>query len=105
MAIEKRLVEELTLIATKTGFKKELILKDYYITVLLHLMKDLKGIYFKGGTALQINVIDPETLKQAQRNPSDYTKLLVRVTGYNAYFVMLGREIQNEIIARESHEL
>jgi pyruvate-formate lyase len=27
----------------------------------------------------------------------------VRVTGYNAYFVALGREIQDEIIARESH--
>ena len=31
--------------------------------------------------------------------------LLVRVTGYNAYFVMLGKEIQDEIIARESHAL
>jgi pyruvate-formate lyase len=29
----------------------------------------------------------------------------VRVTGYNAYFVMLGREIQDEIIARESHAI
>lgn len=59
----------------------------------------------KGGTALQINVIDPETLKEAQANPSEYANLLVRVTGYNAYFVMLGKEIQDEIIARESHRL
>jgi pyruvate formate-lyase/glycerol dehydratase family glycyl radical enzyme len=59
----------------------------------------------KGGTALQINVIDPETLRCAQANPSEYSNLLVRVTGYNAYFVMLGKEIQNEIIARESHDL
>lgn len=58
-----------------------------------------------GGTALQINIIDPETLKKAQANPTDYTNLLVRVTGYNAYFVMLGKEIQDEIIARESHKL
>ncbi|MHB8895271.1 MAG: pyruvate formate lyase family protein [Candidatus Geothermincolia bacterium] len=58
-----------------------------------------------GGTALQINVIDPETLKCAQANPAEYTNLLVRVTGYNAYFVMLGKEIQDEIIARESHRL
>jgi formate C-acetyltransferase len=41
----------------------------------------------------------------AQQNPSEYSNLLVRVTGYNAYFVMLGKEIQDEIIARESHEL
>lgn len=59
----------------------------------------------KGGTALQINVIDPDTLRCAQENPSDYSNLLVRVTGYNAYFVMLGKEIQDEIISRESHDL
>ncbi|MBU1672052.1 MAG: hypothetical protein KKF41_08150 [Actinobacteria bacterium] len=59
----------------------------------------------KGGTALQINVLDAETLRKAQEKPEDYKNLLVRVTGYNAYFVMLGREIQDEIIARESHEL
>ena len=65
----------------------------------------LRGYGEKGGTALQINVIDPETLRMAQQNPSEYSNLLVRVTGYNAYFVMLGKEIQDEIIARESHEL
>ena len=56
-----------------------------------------------GGTALQVNVIDADTLRSAQADPETYRNLLVRVTGYNAYFVMLGREIQDEIIARESH--
>ena len=32
-----------------------------------------------------------------------YKNLLVRITGYNAYFTSIGRELQNEIIARESH--
>jgi len=59
----------------------------------------------RGGTALQVNVLDPETLRMAQANPDEYRNLLVRVTGYNAYFVMLGREIQDEIIARHSHDL
>jgi formate C-acetyltransferase len=59
----------------------------------------------RGGTALQVNVLDPETLRMAQDRPDEYRNLLVRVTGYNAYFVMLGREIQDEIIARHSHEL
>ena len=54
-----------------------------------------------GGSALQINVIDVATLRQAQRRPDEFQNLLVRVTGYNAYFVNLGREIQEEIIARE----
>ena len=58
-----------------------------------------------GGTCLQVNVISPDTLRAAQKDPDTYSNLLVRVTGYNAYFVMLGREIQNEIIARESHAL
>jgi formate C-acetyltransferase len=56
-----------------------------------------------GGTCLQLNVVSPDTLRAAQQDPDAYQNLLVRVTGYNAYFVMLGKEIQDEIIARESH--
>ncbi|MDR3294004.1 MAG: hypothetical protein LBT20_07895 [Clostridiales bacterium] len=63
----------------------------------------LRGYTQNGGTALQINVLDAETLKDAQKNPEDYRHLLVRVTGYNAYFTSIGRELQNEIIERESH--
>jgi pyruvate-formate lyase len=58
-----------------------------------------------GGTALQVNVIDRETLRAAQADPETYRNLLVRVTGYNAYFVALGREIQEEIIAREAAQV
>ena len=58
-----------------------------------------------GGTCLQINIISPDMLRAAQQDPDAYRNLLVRVTGYNAYFVMLGKEIQDEIIARESHGL
>jgi formate C-acetyltransferase len=63
----------------------------------------LRGYVENGGTALQINILDVETLKDAQKNPEDYRHLLVRVTGYNAYFTAIGRELQNEIIERESH--
>ncbi len=69
------------------------------------LMGLLRAYGEEGGTALQINVVDAETLRQAQAKPEDYRNLLVRVTGYNAYFVMIGKEIQDEIIARESHKL
>jgi formate C-acetyltransferase len=68
-------------------------------------MSFLRTYNEKGGTALQINVIDSETLKDAQNNPQDYTNLMVRVTGYNAYFTFLGREMQNEIISRVAKEL
>ena len=63
----------------------------------------LKGYVENGGTALQINMLDPEVLKEAQAHPSEYRHLLVRVTGYNAYFTSIGKELQDEIIARESH--
>jgi formate C-acetyltransferase len=63
----------------------------------------LRGYAENGGTALQINVLDVDTLRDAQKNPEDYRHLLVRVTGYNAYFTSIGRELQNEIIDRESH--
>ena len=63
----------------------------------------LRGYIANGGTALQINILDPVVLKEAQAHPQDYRHLLVRVTGYNAYFVSIGRELQDEIIARESH--
>ena len=63
----------------------------------------LRGYCRNGGTALQINMIDVDTLKDAQKHPENYRHLLVRVTGYNAYFTSIGRELQDEIIARESH--
>ena len=49
-SIEK---DRLNLIIAEKGFLPELLIKDYYITVLLYLLKDIRGIYFKGGTALQ----------------------------------------------------
>jgi formate C-acetyltransferase len=58
-----------------------------------------------GGTALQINVIDSETLRAAQKDPDAYSNLMVRVTGYNAYFTQVGRELQEEIITRTEHTL
>jgi formate C-acetyltransferase len=69
-------------------------------------LKALLRAYGKvGGTCIQMNVIDANTLREAQSHPDEYRNLLVRVTGYNAYFVGLGKEIQDEIIARESHQL
>ncbi|NLH50791.1 MAG: hypothetical protein GX444_19625 [Myxococcales bacterium] len=63
----------------------------------------LRGYAENGGTALQINMLDPNLLREAQRHPQDYRHLLVRVTGYNAYFTGIGKELQDEVIARVSH--
>jgi len=63
----------------------------------------LKGYCENGGTALQINMLDPDILRDAQKKPQDYRHLLVRITGYNAYFTTIGKELQNEVIERLSH--
>lgn len=65
----------------------------------------LRGYAENGGTALQINILDADMLRDAQKHPEAYKHLLVRVTGYNAYFTSIGKELQDEIIARESHRM
>ena len=64
----------------------------------------LRGYVENGGTALQINMVDADMLRAAQQRPEDYRHLLVRITGYNAYFTTIGKELQDEIIARETHK-
>ncbi|MEA1970412.1 MAG: pyruvate formate lyase family protein, partial [Thermodesulfobacteriota bacterium] len=63
----------------------------------------LKGYAENSGTSLQINMVSSDMLKDAQKHPEDYRTLLIRITGYNAYFTGIGRELQDEIIAREVH--
>ncbi len=63
----------------------------------------LKGYAENSGTSLQINMVGADMLKDAQEHPEDYRTLLIRITGYNAYFTGIGRELQDEIIAREVH--
>jgi pyruvate-formate lyase len=58
-----------------------------------------------GGMQVQINVVDKDVLLAAQRHPEDYRDLLVRVTGYSAYFTALGKVTQDEIIARHEHAI
>ena len=53
-----------------------------------------------GGQELQINVVDSAVLRAAQENPQEYADLVVRVAGYSAYFTMLNRDVQNEVISR-----
>jgi pyruvate-formate lyase len=65
----------------------------------------LRGYIENGGTALQVNMIDAEMLLDAQKHPENYKELLVRVTGYNAYFTTIGKELQDEIISREMHKI
>ncbi len=65
------------------------------------LLQGLIGGYFKqGGMQVQINVLDPGVLLAAKENPAQHGNLLVRISGYSAYFVDLSPDLQDEIIAR-----
>ncbi|MHA1136813.1 MAG: trans-4-hydroxy-L-proline dehydratase [Candidatus Thorarchaeota archaeon] len=64
-------------------------------------LADLVKSYFKlGGHHIQFNVIRAETLRDAQEHPENYLNLIVRVAGYSDYFVNIGKDLQNEILAR-----
>ena len=55
--------------------------------------------YFKnGGTAVQGNIVDVETLKKARENPEDYKTLQIRVCGWNEYFVYMNPQMQDTFI-------
>ena len=49
---------------------------------------------------MQFNVVDKQTLLDAQAHPEQYKDLVVRVAGYSAFYTTLARETQNNIIAR-----
>lgn len=54
---------------------------------------------------VQFNVVNGDTLREAQLRPQDFAGLVVRVAGYSAFFVELSKEIQDDIIRRTAHQL
>ncbi|CND27458.1 MULTISPECIES: formate C-acetyltransferase [Yersinia pseudotuberculosis complex] len=54
---------------------------------------------------IQFNVVNADTLREAQQRPKDFAGLVVRVAGYSAFFVELSKEIQDDIIRRTAHQL
>ncbi len=75
----------------------EMLQTENGITQLMALLKSLcsLGVYH-----VQFNVVDQAKLLEAQKNPESHKGLLVRVAGYTAFFVELGKDVQDEIIAR-----
>jgi len=68
-------------------------------------LSQLVRSYFRlDGHHIQFNVVNVETLKDAQKHPEKYRDLIVRVAGYSDYFNDLGEDLQNEIIRRTEHE-
>ena len=65
----------------------------------------VKTYFDRGGFHVQFNVITPDKLVEAQKHPEEYRDLVVRVAGYSAYFVMMDKALQDDIIARTHHEM
>jgi pyruvate formate-lyase/glycerol dehydratase family glycyl radical enzyme len=64
----------------------------------------IRSYFSLHGHHIQFNVVDANTLKDAQQHPERYRDLIVRVAGYSDYFNDLGEDLQNEIIRRTEHE-
>ncbi len=64
----------------------------------------IRTYFTLGGHHIQFNVVDTETLHDAQKHPERYRDLLVRVAGYSDYFNDMTEQLQNEIIARTENE-
>lgn len=60
----------------------------------------VRSYFCMDGHHIQFNVVDADTLRDAQKYPEKYRDLIVRVAGYSDYFNDLGLELQNEIINR-----
>lgn len=87
------------------------LLNVRFVPSLLKRDEDLKKLvsliraYFNmGGHHIQFNIVDTQTLLDAQKEPESYKDLLVRVAGYSDYFNDMTEQLQNEIIARTENE-
>jgi formate C-acetyltransferase len=67
---------------------------DYYTSY-------VQSYFDEGGMQWQFNVISTDTLRDAMHSPEDYHWLLVRISGYNAYFTKINKNMQIELIERQ----
>jgi formate C-acetyltransferase len=60
----------------------------------------VRGYFDQKGMHMQFNVVDKQTLIEAQKHPEKYSGLVVRVAGYSALFTTLSKSLQDDIIRR-----
>lgn len=65
-----------------------------------HLQWAINGFQHAGGSALDLQALDPQRLLDARKNPTAHSNIIVRVCGFSAYFTSLDLSIQDEIIER-----
>lgn len=78
---------------------------DTHEQTVSHLYNYAKAYCDLGGMQMQYNVISSKQMRAAMANPDQYKDLLVRISGYNAYFVQCNKEMQLELINRAEYGL
>jgi formate C-acetyltransferase len=76
---------------------------DSHEQVVDHMFSYVKTYFELGGMQMQMNVVTSAMLRDAMAHPENYRNLLVRISGYNAYFVTLNRDMQLELIERAEY--
>jgi pyruvate formate-lyase/glycerol dehydratase family glycyl radical enzyme len=76
---------------------------DSHDRVVENMFSYVKTYFDLGGMQMQMNVVTTEMLRDAMAHPQEYRNLLVRISGYNAYFVTLNRDMQLELIERAEY--
>ena len=67
-------------------------------------LKELISTYFDlTGMQVQFNVIDTESLHDAQKHPDNYRDLIVRIAGFSVYFTEMAKAMQDDFITRTEH--
>ena len=57
----------------------------------------------RGGHQLQLNAVNADMLKSAQKTPEEFRQLVVRIWGWSAYFIELDKEFQDHVISRQEY--
>ncbi|MBU2514705.1 formate acetyltransferase [bacterium] len=77
--------------------------KDSHEKTVDNIYSYVKTYFQLGGMQMQLNVVTSEMLREAMNHPDEYRNLIVRISGYNAYFVTLNKDMQMELIERAEY--